>query len=327
MAEIILGIDVSKKELSLALLAENSCKKHKISNDLKGFKNLTAWLNSHGVKKIKACMEATGSYGEKVADYLYDNGHQVHVINPACIKAFAKSKLSRHKTDEVDALLIAEYAKKNDLRAYTPKDPALKELRSLYRCLQNLKQQQTQVGNFLENEQCLPISVQKIYKDLAKYIEKQIDTTTLTMEKLLAEKQELQKQCDHLQSIPGIGKITAIAILSEMPDLSRLENARQLAAYAGLTPCHKTSGTSLKGRSRLSKMGSSSLRKALYFPAISAKNHNPLMKAFAQKLEKKGKHTMVIIGAIMRKLLHICFGVLKHSTPFNPKAHLNHNLS
>ena len=114
-------------------------------------------------------------------------------------------------------------------------------------------------------------------------------------------------------------------LLAEMPDISSLEGARQLAAYAGLTPRHRTSGTSVRGKSTLSKMGSSSLRKALYFPAISAKNHNPLLKAFAQKLAKKGKHTMVIVGAVMRKLLHICFGVLKNKTPFNPAA-LIHNI-
>src|SRR5688500_15312830 len=104
---------------------------------------------------------------KRLRDYLYEQAHQVHVINPACIKAFAKSKLSRHKTDDVDALLIAEYASKNDLRPYIPRDPTLKELRALYRCLQNLKKQQTQVCNFLENDHCLPKSVQKIYKKLA----------------------------------------------------------------------------------------------------------------------------------------------------------------
>jgi transposase len=318
MTNVILGIDVSKKELSIALLFEGSYKKCKITNDLKGFKELTNWLKAQGASQVKACMEATGSYGEMIADYLYEQDHQVHIVNPACIKAFAKSKLSRHKTDEVDALLIAEYASKNDLRDYKPKDPALKELRSLYRCSQNLKQQQTQVSNFLENEQCLPKSVQRIYKNLGIHIEKQIETITLTIDQVLSRRESLKQDCENLQSIPGIGKTTAIAILAEMPDISSLENARQLAAYAGLTPCHRTSGTSLRGKSFLSKMGSPSLRKALYFPAITAKNHNPLLKAFAQKLAKKGKHTMVIIGAIMRKLLHIVFGIIKHKTPFNP---------
>ena len=320
MSEVILGIDVSKKDLSVALLREEFYKKCKISNDLKGFEILTNWLKGQGITKVKACMEATGSYGEKVADYLYEHDHEVHIVNPACIKAFARSRLSRHKTDEVDALLIAEYARKNDLRAYKPKDPLLKELRALYRCLQNLKQQQTQVRNFLENEQSLPKSVQRTYKSLAGHIEKQIESVTCHLDKIISERESLNQDCENLQTIPGIGKITAIALLAEIPDISSLEGARQLAAYAGLTPCHRVSGTSVRGKSTLSKMGSSSLRKALYFPAISAKNHNPVLKAFAQKLEKKGKHTMVIVGAVMRKLLHICFGVLKHKIPFNPAS-------
>jgi transposase len=267
MAEAILGIDVSKKELSLALLFEGKYKKYKISNDLKGFERLTDWFKSQGIYQVKACMEATGSYGEKIADYLYEQGLQVHVVNPACIKAFGKSKLNRHKTDEVDSLLIAEYASKNELKSYKPKEPVLKELRSLYRCLQNLKEQQTQARNFLENEQCLPESVHNIYKNLATNIEKQIEIVNATMDQVVLSKEALKQDYENLQSIPGIGKTTAIAILSEIPDFSSLENARQLAAYAGLTPCHRTSGTSLKGKSFLSKMGSSHLRKALYISA------------------------------------------------------------
>ena len=125
-------------------------------------------------------------------------------------------------------------------------------------------------------------------------------------------------QQGHLQTIPGIGRITAIAMLAEVPDFSSFNDARQLAAYAGLTPKQRTSGSSLRGKARLSKIGSANLRKALYFPAISAKTHNSLLKVFADKLKSKGKSTMVIIGAIMRKLLHIIFGVIKHQTPFNP---------
>ncbi|KJV54864.1 transposase IS116/IS110/IS902 family protein [Orientia chuto str. Dubai] len=106
-----------------------------------------------------------------------------------------------------------------------------------------------------------------------------------------------------MQTIPGIGRITAVAILAESPDIESFSNARQLAAYAGLTPKHKTSGTSIKGKSTISKIGSVNLRSALYFPAIVAKNHNPIFKQFIQKLSSKGKPTKVIIVAIMRKLL------------------------
>lgn len=314
----ILGIDVSKKDLSLALIFKDSSKKLKISNDPKGFKDLTAWLEKQNILHLKACMEATGSYGEEIADYLYEQGHDVYVVNPACIKAFAKSKLNRHKTDEVDSLLIAEYASKNTLRLYSPRDPTYKELRALYRCSQNLKSQCTQVSNFLENKNRLPKSVLLVYQQLQDHLNDQIESLNITIETLLATQESLKQDYENLQTIPGIGQTTAIAILAETPTFSNLENARQLAAYAGLTPSQRTSGTSLKGKPRLSKIGSAPLRKSLYFPAIVGKKHNPLLKEFAKNLERKGKHTMVIIGALMRKLLHIIFGVLKHKTPFNP---------
>ena len=152
----------------------------------------------------------------------------------------------------------------------------------------------------------------KLLKDIAK----QIANIELSIATLLDKNSSIKQQCDNLQTIPGVGKITAIAILAEVPDFLAFENARQLAAYAGLTPKQRTSGSSLRGRSRLSKIGSANLRKALYFPAISAKNHNPLLKEFADRLKDKGKCTMVIIGAVMHKLLHITFGVIKHHTPF-----------
>lgn len=317
MTQAILGIDVSKKDLSIALLVKDSYKKKKIANTLQGFEDLTQWLSTHHINQVRACMEATGCYGEKIADYLYQKGHIVHVVNPSCIKSFAQSKLSRHKTDEVDSLLIAQYASKNELRVYRPKEPVFKELRCLYRCLQNLNNQQTQTSNFLENKDSLPQSVQQVYQDLYTSIENQIKAVHVLINKLLASHESLKQDYENLQTIPGIGLTTAIAILAETPELSVLDNARQLAAYAGLTPRHRTSGTSVKGKSHLSKIGSPSLRKALYFPAIVAKNHNPFFVNFSKKLQNKGKHTMVIIGAIMRKLLHICFGVLKHKTPYN----------
>jgi hypothetical protein len=220
---------------------------------MQGFKKLTEWLESQGISHVKACMEATGRYGEKVADYLYECGHDVHVINPSCIKAFARSKLSRHKTDDVDALLIAEYASKNDLRLYKPQEPALKEMKCLYRCSQNLKEQQTQVSNYLEKKDCLPKNVQKVYQKLLSEIEKQIKVVDHSIDQLLKSQASLNQDYQNLQTIPGIGKITAITLLAEIPEINAFKNARQLAAYAGLTPSQKFSGSSVKGKPKLSK--------------------------------------------------------------------------
>lgn len=318
MSKPILGVDVSKLDLSLSLLIDKKYYQTKIDNNQQGFKALVKWLQKHGVSKVFACMEATGSYGKSFADFLYNNHHEVSVVNPACINAFAKSKLSRHKTDKVDSMIIAEYASKNDLIQYVPKNPILQELQDLYRCMQNLKEQYLQTQNYLENKKYLPKSVCSSYTKLAKHIVQEIKSVELEIDKLLARDTHLKYKVDNLQTIPGIGKATAVAILAESPDIESFTNARQLAAYAGVTPKHKTSGTSIKGKTSISKIGSSKLRKALYFPAIVAKNHNPLFKQFVQKLSSKGKPVKVIIIAIMRKLLHIIFGLIKNNTQFNP---------
>ncbi len=230
---------------------------------------------------------------------LYNQGHQVHVVNPACIKAFAKSKLKRYKTDKVDALFIAEYTSKNHLRPYKPKDSIFKELQCPYRCLQSLKDQKTQLVNLLENEQCLPKAVQEVYKNIKDEIENQMQTIETALDLFVDSHDALKLDIKNIQTVSGIGKMTAIAILVQAPDLSSFKNARQFAAYAGLTPCHTTSGTSVKGKSRLSKMGSS-----------VAKNYNPLLKDFAQKLAKKRKHTMVIIGLLCANFLILCLALL-----------------
>jgi len=128
---------------------------------------------------------------------------------------------------------------------------------------------------------------------------------------------ELQRQEELLTSIPGVGQRTARKVLAEV-QIMDFEHAKQVAAYAGLTPQQRTSGSSLRGRARLSKMGNASLRRALYFPAISAMRWNPIVKAFCLGLQAKGKPKMVIVGAAMRKLLHLMYGVLKHGVPFSP---------
>jgi len=130
----ILGIDVGKAEIMVALLVDDKCigKESFVNND-KGFKNLNKWLKQKKISALKACMEATGNYSNNVAEFLYNAGHEVHVVNPVCIKAFAKSKLIRTKTDAVDALIIAKYANTLELIPYKPKSSAVKELKALHR--------------------------------------------------------------------------------------------------------------------------------------------------------------------------------------------------
>jgi transposase len=247
-------------------------------------------------------MEATGSYGRPFAHYLYNNQHDVHIVNSLCINAFAKSKLSRHKTDQVDSKLIAEFIQQNNLPLYSPRETELQTLQDLYRCLQNLKHQAKQVGNYLKNKKHLTDSVCKSYARLTKSISKEMITIEEEINILIENTKDIKNKVTHMQTIPGIGKLTAVAILAESTCLDNFTNAREFAAYAGLTPKHKTSGTSVKGRSTISKMRSSTLRKALYFSAIVAKKHNPIFVKLNQKLASKGKPTKLILMATSRIL-------------------------
>jgi transposase len=156
----------------------------------------------------------------------------------------------------------------------------------------------------------------KIWKNLLSSIEAQIKEVDQQVTNLLQNDQGLRKQVDLLKTIPGVSDQTAIAVLSELPPIKSFNNAKEVAAFAGLTPFEKQSGSSLKSKGRLSKTGNSQLRKALYMPTIVAKRYNPLLQSFCQRLSSKGKPTMVVIAAGMRKLLHIIFGVLKTQNPF-----------
>ena len=317
----ILGIDVGKAEIMVALLVDDKCigKESFVNND-KGFKNLNKWLKQKKISALKACMEATGNYSNNIADFLYNAGHEVHVVNPVCIKAFAKSKLIRTKTDAVDALIIAKYTNTLELIPYKSKSSAVKELKVLHRCLDDLKGQCVQISNHLEHKEHkehkehVPKSVTSTWKKLLKDFKNEIKNIEDSLDELFENNLELKQHRDNLQTIPGIGKITATSILAESPDLSSFKSLRQYAAYAGLVPKHRTSGSSVRGKAKLSKLGSSKSRKALYLPAVVAKNHNPILKAFSDKLKSKGKHNMVIIAAIMRKLLHICFAIIKSNS-------------
>lgn len=144
----------------------------------------------------------------------------------------------------------------------------------------------------------------------------EIDNTQQKIDKLISSSEQLNQDIEYMQTIPGIGKKTAVTILAEVPNIRNFSNARALAAFAGLTPKHCSSGTSINKKSKISKIGSSKLRNALYFPAMSSMRCNHDMIKFVQKLRNKGKNGKVIVIAIMRKLLHLVFGLLKNNSSF-----------
>ena len=159
-------------------------------------------------------------------------------------------------------------------------------------------------------------SIKKVWQDYQKDLERKIATVEQQIQTLISQDQELSLQAELLESIPGVGHKTAVAVLSELPDVRNFKNAKEVAAFAGLTPKKRESGSSVRGKGSLCKAGSQALRKALFFPAMVAKKHNPILKVFGERLVHKGKNGKVIISAVMRKLLHIIYGVLKNRQVF-----------
>lgn len=316
MIQTVLGIDISKKDFHVVLMNENKTTKPKVfKNTPQGFESLQSWLTQQGVTKVHACMEATSIYGEALAEVLFQSGHTVSIVNPSRIKGFAKSELIRTKTDKVDAALIARFCKAITPQAWTPLPPEVKELQALLRRLESLREMYQQEQNRLETATA---PVAELIESHLQYLQQLIEQVKQLIHDHFEKYPTLKAQRELLTSIPGIGQQTAAVLLGEMGCLAQYHSARQLAAHAGLTPQEYSSGCSVKGKSRLSHLGNARLRKALYMPAVVAMRHNPLLKSFSERLLKRGKVKMQVIGAIMRKLLHLVYGILKSNQPFDP---------
>lgn len=314
-----LGIDISKHKLHVALHVHdkphNKPKLKVFTNDAEGFRALQAWLQQQGAQTVHACLEATSTYGEAVAEFLVEHGHPVSIVNPARIKGFAVSELSRSKTDKADAQLILRFVMALHPEVWTPPAPEVKQLQGLLRRLDALQQMVVQEQNRLETA---TLSLQQSIQDHIDYLEQAIEQIKQQIKDHFDDHPGLKQQRDLLESIPGIGAQTAAVILAEILQWRAFDSPRQLAAYAGLTPRECSSGTSVRGKSSLSRVGNRRLRKALYLPAITAKRFNPVIAVFCQRLLDNGKAKKQVIGAAMRKLLHLAYGVLKSGRPFDP---------
>ena len=313
-----LGIDVSKAWLDVVLLREgHEAEAGRFDNSDPGFRRLHHFLKKRKVKTLHACLEATGYYGDPLAQFLHQAGYSVSVVNPARIKGYADSRLSRTKTDSRDAALIADFCRTQQPEAWTPPAPEQQELQALMRHLENLRDMRQQEVNRRQAGIPSQTVLQTLDEHIA-FLDQQIADLLRQIHDHIERHPYLRQQRDLLTSIPGIADLTAAKLLAEIRDIHVFDNARQLAAFAGLTPRQHVSGSSVRGRTRLSKRGSARLRNALYFPAIVAQQHNPILRPFALRLLAVGKSKLAVIAALMRKLLHLVYGILTSGQPFDP---------
>jgi transposase len=318
MVHPILGIDVAKDTLDIALLKGERMATKQFENTLNGQQQLAAWVEKQGAWGAHVCLEATGQYGDGVSEYLYQQGYSVSVVNPARIKYYANSKLRRNKTDKADAQLIAEYCSRENPALWTPPPASFKDLQALVRHLDDLQGTRLQETNRLASGVHTPPVVEQL-QALIAFLDTQIQQTKQAIQQHIDGFPELKHAQNLLVSIPGIGRLTAAKLLGEIRNILAFEDARQLAAYAGLTPRIFLSGSSVHKKSRLSKTGNANLRKILFMPAISAKRWNPIVKHFCDRLLLSGLKPMEVVCAAMHKLLHLVYGILKTGRPFDPE--------
>jgi transposase len=302
METATVGIDVSKAQLDAALIwSEGKVVYRRFSNSASGHQALSEWLHQQTPLPVPICLEATGRYGEAIAVYLHEQGYPVSVVNPAPVKSFAAALRKRHKTDKSDAQVLALYMAQMQPPSWQPPNERQTHLQELQRLNDDLQTDRTRVKNRLEGLR--PTSPARRYlEEQLKQLEQQLAEVEAEIGKLVEDDPPLQAQCQLLETIVGIGRVSALQLLAELPNLSLFTSPEQLVAYAGLCPHQHQSGAQ-RPVSWLSKQGNPRLRKALYFPALSAKVHNPHLARFAQRLSQTGKAKMVVVAAVMSKLL------------------------
>jgi transposase len=307
----VVGIDVAKQTFEAAWWVEGRWKSQSFANSPDGFAKLKRLLG----EKHHVCLEATGRYGSSLALSLFEAGHVVSVVNPLRIKRYSESRLRRSKTDRADAILIAEFCDKEQPGPWKPLPQEIEELRELVRRREHILGMQQMERNRNLAGPISPSVEASIARSLAfwatelRQVEEAIQAQFKTHD-------ELNKQRELVESIPGIGAVSAAILLAEIGDISEFASAKNLAAFAGLVPNERSSGTSVRGRAGIGKMGNPRIRRVLYMATLSAKRCNPPIRDFCERLLKT-KPSRVVHVAAMRKILHQVYGVLAHQRPFD----------
>ncbi len=265
-------------------------------------------------------MEATNVYGNALAESLYDQNHKISVVNPARIKGFAQSEMLRTKNDKQDAALIARFCESLSPDLWQPEPLSTRQLKAMVRRLDMLIEMKQQEVNRLDvSDEVVQYDIRQHIKELEQRIKK----IRAQIEDHINRDLDLKRKKELLLSIPGIGEKTMATVLPYFSATHNFDSAKKLASFCGVAPREYQSGTSINGRGAMSKIGSAHLRKSLFLPAMVALKYNPALKGLKERLSEKGKPKMVIIGAAMRKLIHIIYGVLKSNEPFDENKVFN----
>ncbi|MDZ7806128.1 MAG: IS110 family transposase [Gracilimonas sp.] len=322
-----IGIDISKQTFTACLgsLSQDSSIQlspvQTFDNSKSGFNRLLRWARPmiETDTPVVFLMESTGVYYQHLAHHLHRIGKAVHVVLPNTSAHYGKSLNVKTKTDAVDAQVLARFGLERSHKLWRPPSPVLAELRNLTRYYVQLQEQKTTVNNMVQSKQAAhhvqPFIISS-NKQLVRQIDRQIERCKQQIEQLIASDQALSERVDQLSSIKGVGRLTVAVILGETRMFEGIENIRQLASYAGYDVVERESGTSVKGKTRISKKGNRYIRNALYFPAMVACRFNPDLKEFYQRVIQNKPSKMIGQVAVQRKLLVLMYSLYKNGTRY-----------
>lgn len=303
----VIGIDISKASFDVSYRQKNDHFHHeKFSNDLQGYKLFTKHVSSEDV----CVMEASGPYYLRLAYYLNEQQFKVAVVNPLQIKHFVRMRMIKAKTDKKDAQMIAIYGEREQPGLWIPDHAHISKLQQIHTAIEGLHKQASILTNQLEAFDQLPDydrELRAILRDLLKSVKNKISKLENRMEDITLR--HYQDTFVALKSIPGIGDKTAIMLIAMTNNFSKFNSSKKLSAYVGLTPRIYESGTSIKGKGHITKMGNRHMRKLLYMCAWSAKRTNKQCKQMYDRLKERGKPEKLIKIAIANKLLRQAYGV------------------
>jgi transposase len=327
-----LGNDISKDDMSVCF-SQIDAKQHvsikgtrKFDNNLRGWKALQSWIARF--RKIadiplSVVVEATGVYYEGFAYYFKNQGFNVSVILPNKSKNFARSLNIKTKNDLVDACLLSRMGLERLLPTWKGMNSTMLKIKQLCREKYALQQTRTAVSNQLHAHSHAYEYQKEIVKRLHKHIEfinKQIETIEKELKQSYTQDKQLQERVDNICTIKGIGLMTALIVIAETNGFDLIENKSQLVSYAGYDVVENQSGSSIRGKTRISKKGNAHIRRALYFPALTAAINEPKLKDIYQRLhEKNPKIKMIGAVAVQRKLLVLIYTLYKKNEPYDPK--------
>ena len=309
-----LGIDVSKAKLDCELrnASTEKVKSKVVPNTADGFKKLLEWLRKNDAASAHVILEPTGVYHELAAFFFADAGLTVSLVNPAQVRKFAQGIGIKNKTDKMDSHVLARFGATQKPEAWQPPSPAARTLKALLArrdaVADDLLREKNRQEKLAATE--TPELVSQSVEQSIKFLEAELKRLQKCIDDLIDNDPDMRGKKELLNSIPGVGDRVSNHMTCLLAGRD-FESAEQLAAYLGLIPIHWESGTSVRVRPRMSKAGPAHLRKLLYMPAIVAIKRNAHIKALYERLLERGKSKMAAIGAAMRKLAHLCFGVVR----------------